>query len=183
MAEDKDLVALVLKEKDSLKALTKSVQDKDKVSFVAKAANLLASVASKVPVLGGFAEEGVRTIWAKSAYAKFEAHLAELEAEEQEDAKAMKIAQFTAGLMNEGLSAFADQLREEMASKSQIEALDKKLDGFAESFKKGLVEANIKLLSGHAVGARFGTNAPKSDVKVNVDHAKDDTAVLDFTNS
>ena len=87
MASDKDLLAVLNDEKDSLAAMAKSARAHDQPGFMAAAARVLTAAATRIPFLGALAEEGVRAIWSRSSYAQFQAHLAELEAEEAEQAR------------------------------------------------------------------------------------------------
>lgn len=167
----KDLETLLNNQKDGLAEMAKQARAGNEEGFAVAAAGVLVATTTQVPFLGPLASEGMKAIWARSAYAKFQAHLAELEADEAEDARARKIAQFTAALMAEALVGFIAELREQLASRAQIEALEQKLDGFADAFRGDVVRAEVQLLSGGATGIRLKPDGPRRKVELKIDEA------------
>lgn len=157
MAEGAGIVEFLEKEKDTVTSFVQSIRTKDKIAYTATATHLLVSVATGIPALGMFFSESFRAIWAQSSYAKLEAYLRELELEEKEEVRMRKVALFTATLINEALVGFAQQQREELASRNQVADLEKKLEGFAQNFRDH-IQAKFKLVTGGGTGAEVESN-------------------------
>lgn len=150
--------------KDEISAILGGLRAGKREDVTASVAELVANVASGIPLLGKLAGEAARWVFAKSAYGRLERAAAEIEAELDREASERRLAETIANLVAHALVTLGE--REELVERTAA-PLDHRLEAFQSEFRPTeILKLEIELVDGGATGVDASGSAQGRQIEI-----------------